>query len=79
MQGDQVRAIELTVEDADNHGEDVGIGQVGGPGTGCRRLGGAALVAAAQGPAAEGSQGLSWKARRRMSITFWPCLRAVEM
>jgi hypothetical protein len=25
------------------------------------------------------SQGLPWKARRRTSITFWPCLRVVDL
>lgn len=67
---DQVHAVELTVEDAGDHVEDIGIGQIGVAGAGYRWRAGRALVASAQGPVAEGSQGRSWKARRRTSITF---------
>src|SRR6266542_6128905 len=62
IEGDQIEAVELAVEDAADHGEDVGVGLVEVAGAGGRR--GAAFVAVAQGAAAEGSQGLPRKARR---------------
>jgi len=36
MEGDEIGAVEFAVEDANDHGEDVRIGQVGISSTRCR-------------------------------------------